>query len=469
MFTHPLALILILSATVPALAQGPLTQTTRKRQKGPRAIAVIRWQADEKGNGHSVLLPVAVLDEGKVYDASIYHTSPQPMALESGIVYEAQSHGQPLGFFTVGTASHSKAEGGPWIALGQWKTDLPTDAVNKSVQQANVTIGTPKAKSPEMSDVPEGEQRRKTTQVYDESGRPVDDKSSDEPPTLSKNGRREPIERSPRVSTPQPKTPDPAKTTSTDDDPDRPRLKKGAPQPASASASAPASGSPTTSVASAPAAADNDPNRPLLKRGRPNASDKKDDGSADAPIPKEIISRAAVNRPRTYELAAVSDADVSIIPQNYEYRASVAERQQFLRKMEELVDQQLKPKTPETPRPLIRKARPADPSRFADIRFDVLDVDYNNSPELVLTGAYVISVTQRIPFVLVARGDYEGNPRQLLFEKNDRYEFIDAIDLDGDGPGEFLFRRVAPGGSDFVMYRSSPDGLSEIFRGGTAE
>jgi hypothetical protein len=76
---------------------------------------------------------------------------------------------------------------------------------------------------------------------------------------------------------------------------------------------------------------------------------------------------------------------------------------------------------------------------------------------------------QRVPFVLVARGDYEGNPRTLMFEKNDKFEFIDAVDLEGDGPGELLFRRIGPNGSTFVMYRARPDGLTEIFKGGAAD
>jgi hypothetical protein len=279
---------------------------------------------------------------------------------------------------------------------------------------------------------------------------------------MSKGGKREPVERSPRVAAPDAKKPTPPATGSDDSDPDRPRLKKGAPSQQTPAATTAANTPP-------PSPADNDPNRPVLRHGKPSGGEsKKDNQSADAPMPREIIARASVNRPRTYELVAVSDADTSGVPQNYAFDATINERQNYLRKMEALVDQELQPK-PTGPRNPLRAPKPLSASRFADIHFEMLDVDYNNSPEMVLTGSYVLSATQRIPFVLVARGDYERNPRELMFEKNDRYEFIDAVDLDGDGPGELLFRRVGASGSDFILYRATPDGLSEVFRGGTAE
>jgi hypothetical protein len=452
-----ISFLLISSFVGTVVAQGPVTSTTRKRQRGPRAIAVVRWQVDEKGSAHPVLLPVAILDDGKVFDASIYKPSPQPMAVEPGTVYEAQQHGQPIGFFTIGSATHSNAGDHPWLALGTWKTDIY--APQENARQANVVIRTPQAK--DLPPVPEGESRRKTTEVYDESGRPADNPGDDEPATMTKGGKRAPVERSPRVAT-DPKKPAPT-TTTDDNDPDRPRLKKGQP-----TAGANGSTADTAANSPPPSPADNDPNRPVLRRGKPVGETKKDNEAPDAPMPREIIARASVNRPRTYELVAVSDADTNILPQNYTFTATINERQGYLRKMQALVDQELQPKS-SGPRNPLRSPKPLSPSRFADMRFELLDVDYNNSPEMVLTGSYVLSATQRIPFVLVARGDYEGNPRELMFQKSDRYEFIDAVDLDGDGPGEFLFRRVGAGGSDFILYRATPDGLTQVFRGGTAE
>src|SRR4051812_43647164 len=55
-------------------------QTPKKKDKGPRAIAVVQWQADGKGLAVPRLLPVAILSEGKFYDAGLYRASPIPMS-----------------------------------------------------------------------------------------------------------------------------------------------------------------------------------------------------------------------------------------------------------------------------------------------------------------------------------------------------------------------------------------------------
>jgi hypothetical protein len=453
--------ILFVLLSVTLAAQTPtITSSKTKKQAGPRALAVVRWQADEKGNGHPVLLPVAVLDEGKLFDASIYRTSPQPMALEPGTVYEARHHGLPVGLFTVSTATRSNSQEKPWIALGKWKLELFAPEDNKDAQQANVIIGTPKATNdlPPLSN--EDTRERRATQVYDEAGRPIDDPKNDEPPTLDKKKRPDPIERRPQISPPAPPPQKPAEPN-TSEDPDRPRLHKGAPT----TNPSPAPEQPMGAVATTQT---EDPNRPVLKRGRPGEREQVAE-KGDTPIEKEVIANAAAPRPRTYEMAAISDADTSKIVQNYSFRASFAERQDYFKKVQQLVETELAQKGSPAGTAKARRGKPADPSRFADVRFEIFDLDTNNSPEMVFTGSYVISATQRIPFMLVARGDYESNPRKLKFEKGERFEFIDAVDLDGDGPGELLFRNVTSSGSTFVLYRASPDGLTEIFRGGSAD
>src|SRR5258708_7437842 len=76
-------------------------QSPKKKDKGPRAIAVVQWQADGKGLAVPRLLPVAILSEGKFYDAGLYRASPVPMSLLTETVYEAQDKGELLGYFTV--------------------------------------------------------------------------------------------------------------------------------------------------------------------------------------------------------------------------------------------------------------------------------------------------------------------------------------------------------------------------------
>jgi len=76
----------------------------RKKQSGPRAIAVVTWNGDSpKPVPHaSVVTPVAILVEGRYYDANLYQAQPEPMALESGVIYDVLKTGEPIGTFTVG-------------------------------------------------------------------------------------------------------------------------------------------------------------------------------------------------------------------------------------------------------------------------------------------------------------------------------------------------------------------------------
>jgi hypothetical protein len=42
---------------------------------------------------------------------------------------------------------------------------------------------------------------------------------------------------------------------------------------------------------------------------------------------------------------------------------------------------------------------------------------------------------------------------------------IDAVDADGDGRGEFLFRAVSDTGSTWAVYRAGADQLVPLFQG----
>ena len=98
------------------LALLPLAAQRRKPHK-LRATAVVELTTDRSGVSKATVIPVAILDQGRFYDASVYKASPQPMALESGIVYEVQKTGVPVGYVTVANASKS----GMWTALGKWQ------------------------------------------------------------------------------------------------------------------------------------------------------------------------------------------------------------------------------------------------------------------------------------------------------------------------------------------------------------
>src|ERR1700676_4477712 len=96
-------------------AQGPMPQYGHKpaSNKGPRAIGLI--QLSPKGKAR--LTPIAIMMDGKFYDAGSYKAAPVPMALDFGIVYEGFRSGVSQGVFTItqpGQLNHV------WIAEGTW-------------------------------------------------------------------------------------------------------------------------------------------------------------------------------------------------------------------------------------------------------------------------------------------------------------------------------------------------------------
>ena len=76
----------------------------RKKETGPRAVAVVTWNGDDPTPtpGTSVLTPVAIRVEGRYYDAELYQAQPEPLAVEAGVVYDVLKTGEVIGTFTVG-------------------------------------------------------------------------------------------------------------------------------------------------------------------------------------------------------------------------------------------------------------------------------------------------------------------------------------------------------------------------------
>ena len=135
----------------------------RKKDAGPRAVGVLQLAA----NGKASLVPIAILVDGKFWDATAYKADPIPMALEPGTVYEAERAGNSLGLFTVNSALHSNAVNvqSPWLGTGSW--------------------------------VPEGSEKPKTALTAEKA--PIGIETTDEPPRLTR-----------RESPPQPSAPTPA-------------------------------------------------------------------------------------------------------------------------------------------------------------------------------------------------------------------------------------------------------------------
>jgi len=111
----------------------------------------------------------------------------------------------------------------------------------------------------------------------------------------------------------------------------------------------------------------------------------------------------------------------------------------------------------------------------------VFDVATNNEPILVLSTKATLpqsakagsEAAREYDVTLVARSDFNGELRKLLSSVTDnqhldvtaRLELIDAVDAEGDGRGELLFREVSDAGSAYVVYRVTPDQLWTLFEG----
>jgi hypothetical protein len=58
---------------------------------------------------------------------------------------------------------------------------------------------------------------------------------------------------------------------------------------------------------------------------------------------------------------------------------------------------------------------------------------------------------------------YDGVTDKYHLDMTPRLELVDAVDADGDGRGELLFRETSDGSNGWVIYRASQDKLWKMF------
>ena len=392
-----------LLAGVVMWAQGTIAQYGRKgNAKGPRALGLVQLFP----NGKAHLIPVAIMVDGKFYDAASYKGTPVPMALDFGVVYEGFRSGVSQGLFTVtqpGQAGHN------WMAEGTW---LP--AGTKPPQKAL------KYEAPNIED-------------------------SDAPPRLQRGGSKP---AAPQADKPAAQGPVPAKTEE-------------------------------TAKVAEPESSINDPNRPILRRGKPDPSVRRelvknfDQGEKPA--------KSGQNPAAAQLIPAISDAG-GPEARTYAFEMKPGEEAQYRTKILALAGDQLRGKPSMPPvgssgrRPAekamtTRKVAPA----FDDVHLRVFDLSNANEPILVLSATTrpAASATEGEEITVVARTNLEGEMQKLFFSKTDsrslyvapRMELIDAVDADGDGRGELLFRTTSDAGSSYRIYRVTADKLYLLYEG----
>jgi hypothetical protein len=412
-----------------------------KVSKGPRALGLLQLAA----NGKAHLIPITIMVDGKFYDAAAYKASPVPMALQPETVYEALRAGISQGIFTILYARNSNDN---WIADGTWVPAGAAPAKSTHTAEASPVLGDNDA--PPVLRRPSSEKPNSESKLPE--SKPPENKPAESKPAESKSQSAPPTSPPKVASGTATSAPPPAGDTPAPEDKDRPVLRRGIPTR-------------TTQPKKVEAPAANQP---------PAAAAKAKSSGATGAV--QLIP-------------AVSDAD-GADPRPYAYDAKPEQMQEFRKKMLALAGVELRararqigPAAPESVAPARAATRSATAPKlqpsFEDVQLRVFDLSNSNEPILVLTANARLLRHSTEPaspelqnfITLVAHSDINGDLRKLFSSVTDtghldvipRMELIDAVDADGDGRGDLLFRRISDAGSAFAIYRVTSDQLWPLF------
>jgi hypothetical protein len=480
----------------------------KKKVKGPRAVGLL--QLNSKGKG--TLIPIAILVDGKFYNASVYKADPVPMALESGTVYEVEQAGDSQGLFTVNGALHSKSPSSPhpWVGAGSY---LPngTEAAKATRKAEDVPVGLDdrgdepprlskaNAAKPVAAPSPSPASTSGTPASSSSAGTGSSEKpaAASSPPVSSQPAASS----SGGASTGQdaPKTAGPAAS----DKPADQSAKQQAPAPTAGQTSPEPSSSGQTSQGQEPQAqasqgqaSQGQPGenyyRPTLRRGKPTQSaPEEDETTPTAGKPGSAGTATATSTEPVRVLPAISDAG-GPEPQPYKFFWKTGEEEENRNQMLALAADEVRayasalaknviPAKPPTAKAAAAAHKPpAKPLQpvFENVQFRAFDVWVNNQPVMILTAEAhfppapgAIAGPEQYSITLVARTDIYGSLRKLYSGVTDKFhldvtprlELIDAVDADGDGRGELLFRETTDAGNGYVIYRATADRLWKIF------
>ena len=487
---------------VAPLAAQILTQYARKGKvdKGPRALGLVQLApSGKKGR----LIPIAIMLDGKFFDAGSYKASPVPMALDFDTVYEAFRTGVSQGVFTItqpGQLNHA------WIAEGSWLPAGMADPKKAKKYSTPVIADDDKDGPPvlhrraEKSDTESDSDAKKADKSKD--GKSKDEQKPATPPATATGGASAtPASTVPASTAPASGAPSGTPTTGTTPAP----TPSGSAPAASDRAKTPATTAPDSAkTAASPATAKvptddetiQDPNRPRLRRGKPESTEHREayttfDAAIYAPAApgngKTDLKQPQDAAPAPVLIPAISDAG-GPDPRPYLYELKPVEEAIYRNKMLELAAQQLRSSkgaaakdTASSRKTAASKsgANAAKPD-FDYVSLHIFDLSNSNEPVLVLSakthpadsGAKG-SIEEPKEITLIARTNLEGDLQKLFFSETDsrhlysspRMELIDAVDADGDGRGELLFRRTFDDGSAYAIYRVTSDGLWPLFEG----
>jgi hypothetical protein len=235
--------------------------------------------------------------------------------------------------------------------------------------------------------------------------------------------------------------------------------------------------------------------RPTLRRGKPTESAPEDDDEPTAKTGKpEPPGTAGSTSPIPVRLLpAISDSG-GPDPRAYKFFWKTGEEEEQRNQMLALAAQEVRayanalaknriPANPPSTKASSAKrkssTKPVQPV-FENVQFRAFDLWLNNQPVTILSaeahlptepGATVPAEVYNYSVTVAARTDIYGNLRKLYSGVTDklhlditpRLELIDAVDADGDGRGELLFRETTDAGNGYIIYRATADKLWKMF------
>jgi hypothetical protein len=450
----------------------------KKKVKGPRAVGLLQLNSSGKG----MLIPIAILVDGKFYDASVYKAEPVPMALEAGTVYEVEQGGDTQGLFMVSGALHSKTAGGPnpWVGAGSF---LPngTEAAKTTRKAEDVPVGLESSGGDEPPRLTRGNASKPAASSPNPapgSSTPAGAGSSEKPgpaapapPASSQPVGGASAGASAGASSGQ-DAPKPATPAASDKPADQaakakeqaPAGAQTGPNQTSASAATPGQASPsqtspgqtspvqaspvqTSPGQASPGQASENYYRPTLRRGKPTQSAPEEEDEASVKVGKFGSPAGAATTPAgpVQFIPAISD-DGGPDPRSYKFFWKTGEEEEQRGHMLVLAANEVQayasaqarnripaepPVSKATPASHKAAAKPAQPV-FENIQFRAFDVWANNQPVMILSaearlppsGAPVAgadTAPETYSLTLVARTDIYGNLRKVYAGVTDKF------------------------------------------------
>lgn len=508
-----------------APTEKPAEAPKKKNVKGPRAVAVLQLNSSGKGT----LVPVAILVDGKFYDASAYKADPVPMALEGGTVYEVEKCGESQGLFTVRGALHKNNpnSASPWMGSGSYV--LNGAEATKSGHKAEITprdLESDNAGPPRLTRGKEDARAASANQSATNSSGAQPQKpegqaagpQSESPGTSQASGSLGANETSGSQNTTNQGSASESSTkqssagssanqgSAKQSSTNQTGSQAGASQNTKAAGGMPAEGS-AAGVNDSQSPSTESHYQPTLRRGKPVDKPPDDSEEMTGPIQKPGDGATSNTVGGTAQapvqlVPAISDAS-GPEPRSFQFYWKEGEEEDRQKQMLALAADEVrsyihmreKETIPAKATPVkvgaksatgsAKKETKIEPS-FENVQFHAFDVWKNSQPVMILTaearvpqtaGAHVqqtkgaenSSIVYDV--TIAARTDIYGDLRKLYAGITDKFhldvtpklQLIDAVDADGDGRGELLFRETTDAGTGYLIYRPTGDTLWKMY------